>query len=117
MDETIMRWREIREALDLNYQTSLPDGNIYPDISSKYYFMYRFGIAAASHPDPDHKTNKTSEVGNNLFTLQYTDADREILKGAAKEMGIKSKSVASGGSKELSDTNTTSPVSNWRTKK
>lgn len=108
-----MKLRELIEGLDLGYQRSLPDGQVYPDIANHYYDMYRMGIAMAGHPENHHPTTKTTEVGNNLFTLQYSDAERQIIDAAAKEMGHKKKKIAAGKSKESDDAGKMSPVAQW----
>ena len=111
-----MLLRELFEGLELGYQRSLPHGEIYPDITNHYYDMYRMGIAMAGHPDDHHPTAKTTEVGNNLFTLQYSDAEREIIDAAARQMGHKKKKIAAGKSKELDDSGRMSPVAQWNKK-
>ena len=108
-----MRIRDLVEGLDLGYQRALPHGDVYPDITNHYYDMYRMGIAMAGHPDNHHDTPKTTEVGNNLFTLQFSDAERQIIDSAAKQMGHKKKKVAKGKSSEPHDIGTASPVAQW----
>lgn len=111
-----MLLRELFEGLELGYQRSLPDGQIYPDITNHYYDMYRMGIAMAGHPETGHNTPKTTEVGNNLFTIQYSDAERQIIDAAAKQMGHKKRKVAAGKSKEHDDVGKMSPVAQWNKK-
>jgi hypothetical protein len=72
------------------------------------YNAYRFGIAMAGAPET--KTDKTGPIGGDFITMAYTDGDDKILKSAAKQMGIKSSTLASKKSKETDDVHKASPI-------
>lgn len=74
------------------------------------YHAYRFGIAMAGAPES--KTDRAGPNGGDFITMSYTDGDDKILKAAAKQMGISSKSIASKKSKETNDVHRVSPVAN-----
>jgi len=88
---------------------SMPSARTYPDKIGHYYDMYRFGVAAAVSPDMEHDFSRTT-VGPAMMTLQYSDADAEILNKAEKIMGMNGKSINSTGSTEVDDTHIHSPV-------
>jgi hypothetical protein len=75
----------------------------------QYYGMYRFGIAMAG--SPDKSTPKEGPAKDVPAVWMYTDAEKEIVGRAAKNQGIKGKTiVAQGPSAELKSVNKTSPV-------
>lgn len=84
--------------------------DIYPDLPGYYYDMYRFGVHMAGSPDSRHPMNKRSANGNHLTTLAYTSAEQEIINKSKKDMGLKSKRIASDKSTEPNTTNKVSPV-------
>jgi hypothetical protein len=80
------------------------------------YTFNRVGLAAAmcdgqNNPDIDY----LSWIGKKKLTAPYTKAEADILKQAYKLAGANYKDLNHGdmNSKELSGTNTVSPVSNW----
>ena len=79
------------------------------------YTAYRFGIAMAGAPES--KSDKSGPNGGDFVTMSYTDGDAQILKAAAKQMGIKSSSIASKKSKETDDVHRVSPVANKKRNK
>lgn len=91
---------------------AMPGLDAWPALNNNNnpYTAYRFGIALAGAPDT--KTDKSGPNGGNFMTISYTDGDEEILKSAAKQMGIKSSSIASKKSKETDDVHKSSPVAN-----
>lgn len=92
--------------------SSLPNGHIYPDLdNSSGYLAYRFGVAMAGMPD--QKMDVAGPTGLKMVTIGYTQAEEDILDAAAGLVGTPRVRLTSGGSKELQDTNATSPVSNW----
>ena len=106
----------IREArvlnkpkLDGSQSAAMPLTHTYPALNGHYYDMYKFGVAAAMSPDQEHDYAKNS-FGPALLTLSYTAADQEILKKAAKIMGVKSEKINSSHSEEQSNINATSPM-------
>lgn len=89
---------------------ALPGMNSWPALNNNNnpYNAYRFGIAMAGAPES--KTDKHGPNGGDFITMSYTDGDDKILKAAAKQMGIKSSSVASKKSTESTDVHKTSSV-------
>jgi len=83
--------------------------------NSSPYHSYRFGVALAGMPD--HPMNLEGPVGQKMVTIGYTKADDEIIKATGKHLGFRGIVLTTAGSKELSDTNVQSPVSNWNKKK
>ena len=80
------------------------------------YTFNRVGLAAAmcdgtNEPDIDY----ISWIGKKKLTAPYTKVEADILKQAYKMAGANHKDLNHGdmNSKELSSTNTVSPVSNW----
>jgi hypothetical protein len=59
---------------------------------------------------PDFKTDKKGPNGGDFMTMSYTSGDEEILNSAAKQMGVKSVSIAAKKSKETDDVHKTSSV-------
>lgn len=85
-----------------------PDLQTWPELNNNNspYAAYRFGMALAG--SPDFSMDKHGPVGGDFTTIGYSLADKEILDGAAKMMGIGSKQQTSDGSKEVDDVNKTS---------
>jgi hypothetical protein len=101
----------IREAsMNKNSREAIPDMETWPqlDNNNSPYAAYRFGVAMAGAPDM--KTDKRGPIGGKLITIGYTEADDEILKAAAKEMGVAPQRETERGSTEREFVNTTSPV-------
>ena len=113
----------IRESKDVNpshvhkaLAAALPNGHIYPELdNSSGYLAYRFGVALAGVPD--YKMDVAGPTGLKLVSIGYTEADEAILDAAANLVGTPRVRLTPGGSKELPDTYTQSPVSNWNKKK
>ncbi len=105
--------KESRKQLRKSVKQSMPnmttasqlDNNNHP------YLAYRFGVALAPSPDIHHFDDE-GPLGSKLTMIDYTDADAEIRKAAAKRMGIKFDQGTGKGSQELSNSiiNKTSPV-------
>lgn len=74
------------------------------------YRAYRFGVALAGSPDFAKDMGTEASLGPEMTMTTYTDADAEIVKGAAKKIGAKHKVIAAPGSAENDSINTTSPV-------
>jgi hypothetical protein len=89
---------------------ALPDLQAYKDLDNNNnpYLAYRFGIALAG--SPDITMDPEGPIGSEFTTIGYTDADKAIIDGAKRNMGVKSKTKSSKGSKELPWVNTQSPV-------
>lgn len=98
-----------KATLGGNYSAEMPSALSYPELTGRFYDMYKFGVAAAMAPDQIHDYARQS-IGPDLLTLAYTEGDRAILDKAAKIMNIKSEKMNSKQSHENEDTNKTSPV-------
>jgi len=118
-----MRAREfVHEAKDMNpskvhasLAAALPNGHIYPELdNSSGYLAYRFGVALAGMPN--QKMDVAGPTGLKMVTIGYTQAEEDILDAAANLVGTPRVRLTPGGSKELKDTNTVSPVANWMNK-
>lgn len=92
--------------------SSLPNSHIYPELdNSSGYLAYRFGVALAGMPD--RKMDIAGPTGLKMVTIGYTQAEEDILNAAAGLVGTPKVQLTPGGSKELKDTYTTSPVPDW----
>lgn len=80
----------------------------YLDNNSHPYMAYRFGVALAGSPDSNMEPR--GPIGSDFTTVDYTDGDAEIRKGAEKVLGIKQSRSTGKGSLELDSTNKVSPV-------
>lgn len=101
-----------RSGMRKEWDAAIPDGHIYPDLdNSSGYMAYRFGLAVAGLPN--QKMEVAGPQGLKMVTIGYTPADEEILDAAAGLVGTPKVRLTSKGSRELEDTNKTSPVSNW----
>lgn len=89
---------------------ALPGLKLWPDLDNGNvpYLQYRFGIALAG--SPDLSTPPVGPVAGQLVTTSYTDAEEEIIAGAAKEMGVKPVKKTDMKSNELENVNKVSPV-------
>jgi len=96
--------------LDGSAGATIPSAQSYPEISGHYYDMYRFGVAAAMAPTNDHHDFARQSVGPEMFTIQYTDGDKEILDKAHKIMGVRPKKHTSQKSEEPEHVHSVSPV-------
>jgi hypothetical protein len=87
-----------------------PDLQTWPALNNNNspYAAYRFGMALAG--SPDYGMDKDGPIGGDFTTIGYSDADKAILDGAAKIMGVKSIQQTSNGSKEIDIVNKTSPT-------
>lgn len=85
-----------------------PHAKQFHDID-QYYGMYRFGIAMAG--EPDHSSPKEGPAKDVPAVWMYTKAEQEIVDKAAKNQGIKGRTlVGKGPSAELKSVNKVSPV-------
>ena len=92
--------------------SSMPGAHIYPELdNSSGYLAYRFGVAVAGMPN--QKMDVAGPTGLKMVTIGYTQAEEDILNAAASMVGTPKVRLTPGGSKELKDTNTLSPVNNW----
>lgn len=91
-------------------RNATPDMEVFPQLNNNNnpYLAYRFGVALAVSPDTH--MDREGPIGSDLSTIGYTDADREIIDGAKKLMGVYSEKKTSGQSKESDWINKQSPV-------
>lgn len=97
---------------------SLPNARIEPKLrNTDIYMQMRYGvaIAAASAAQNGQQFQQESTWSENLGTVAYTDAEKEILDAADKLMGVASVELT-GKSRERTDINSKSPVAStgWR---
>jgi hypothetical protein len=108
-----MRIRELLEAksnLSKEAEAAIPGAASSGDPGgpTNYYHKYRVGIAMACSPD----TGGVSNIGptsDDMVTIGYTAADRDITDRAYKAMGYSKKKITSDKSREH-DAHTVSPV-------
>lgn len=81
-----------------------------PDGPNNYYHKYRLGVAMAGAPNKEDHVTTDGPANDDMVMVAYTDADKEIIDAGHKKMGYTKKSLSTSGSKELNDTNKTSPV-------
>ena len=84
----------------------------FPDLNmstGSAYLQYRFGIALAGSPDEPMPTD--NYIGGDPMMTTYAQEEMDIIKGAAKQMGINFDANWSGPkSEELPTINKQSPV-------
>lgn len=78
------------------------------DNNNNPYLAYRMGIAMAG--SPDETMDQRGPLGSNFVTVDYTDGDASIRRGAEKVMGVKSQEVSGKGSAEMDLVYKHSPV-------
>jgi len=94
---------------------SMPGAHIYPELdNSSGYLAYRFGVALAGMPN--QKMDVAGPTGLKMVTIGYTQAEEEILNATAAMIGTPKVKLTPGGSKELKDTYTKSPINDWNKK-
>lgn len=71
------------------------------------YMQYRMGVALAANPE---NFDQESAYAENFLVAPYTNADADIMKKAAKLMGVTPTTVAKKKSSEPDGTNSASPV-------
>jgi hypothetical protein len=104
-----------RDSLPGDYSDVMPDLVSYPGAFNPYH-RYRLVIAAAGAPDYDHEFVPFGPFMDEMTSLNYTKADKEIMDQAHKKMGYKPRRLSSKGSSEQNQVNTVSPISNWNKK-
>ena len=129
-----MRWKEIiieddagsasggggntgkKGKIHKTHEKVIPGITRYPNTAAHYYNMYRYGLHMASNPEQDENFNPAGPTANEMVTVAYTSAEKDMHNRSAKAMGFKGKQLTSHGSTEPKDTHTTSPVSAWNKK-
>lgn len=101
---------ESRAPLRKSTEKSTPGLQTWPDLDNGNvpYLQYRMGLAMAISPRMEN--NDEGPIGGQFTTIAYTEADQEILDGAAKIMNIKPVDRSSKHSTELDSTNKSSPI-------
>lgn len=107
-----MRLRELLTEKDKKLPRTQREAGVHAkqfSSDNNYYSMYRLGLAMAAQPGHDIPRNGP---GKEMPTIwMYTDAEEEIVNKAAKNVGVKGKTVVGAGpSSEMPDTNTKSPL-------
>lgn len=89
---------------------SVPDLELYPELNNNNnpYLAYRFGVALAVAPEAH--MNVEGPTGSDFVTIGYTDADKAIIDGAKKLIGVTSEKKTTERSKEGEWVNKQSPV-------
>ena len=81
------------------------------------YMQYRLGLAVAGTDGQiEPLTTASSWIGKRKTTNPYTPEEQQMLKMAYKAVGAKYKDLTNGDmvSRELEDTNITSPVAKFK---
>ena len=112
-----MKIREIlSESLTDDARYSLPGAFVLPGLqNSDAYKQYRYGLALASAAAEREGHDKepferASPWAENLAVIGYTSHEEEIIRLAAKMMGVDVKEIAPAQSQECPDVNKASPV-------
>jgi hypothetical protein len=105
--------REGKNKMPDSATQGIPNAHRWDELdNSSPYHAYRFGVALAGMPD--YPMNLEGPVGQKTVTIGYTEADDEIIQATGKHLGFQGIVLTPRGSKELSDTETKSPVANWQ---
>ena len=97
-----------RGQLHHHHSTAIPGLTTISDWPGWYYNMYRLGVHLAGSPN-----NPPAEEGafaNEMTFVTLTDAEEEMIKHSAKEMGVKLNVMSGRESIETDNTNTKSTV-------
>lgn len=91
-------------------KAATPNLETWPELDNNNspYAAYRFGVAMAGAPDM--QMDKRGPIGGRFTTIGYSDADDEILKAAAKTMGVSAEQETGDGSEEADYVNKASVV-------
>lgn len=112
-----MRFCEImeQEVFHKDHQDAIPGahgsgpaGN--PDHPNNYYHKYRLGIAMAGSPEHLENVTCNGPASDQMVTIAYSAADRDIIDRAHTKMGYKKKRLSSPKSQESDTVQKQSPV-------
>jgi hypothetical protein len=104
-----------RNTLPLSAVDAVPGAQRWDALdNSSPYHSYRFGVALAGMPD--YPMNLEGPSGQKMVTVSYSEADEDIIKATGRHLGFQGVVMTPRTSKELSDTEAVSPVSNWNKK-
>jgi hypothetical protein len=106
-----------RGQMHSNHTSAIKGMTTYPEYPGYYYNMYRFGVNMAGNLHPDHDMSQHGANANDMITLAYSEADKEIIEKSMQNMGVKGKVITSDESSEPEDTNTASPIANKKRNK
>jgi len=99
---------EAKSKVNPEHASTMPMSVVYPDMDMGYDY-YRFMTRVAGHPhhdaDHDHEHFRDSPVA-----AAYTQQEMDMLKGAIRGTGFKSKVISDTKGVEPHSTNKTSPV-------
>lgn len=99
---------EAKTKINNDHKSTMPMSVVYPDMDMGYDY-YRFMTRVAGHPhhsaDHDHDHFRDSPVA-----IAYTQQEMDMLKGAIRGTGYKSKIISNTKGIEPTSTNKASPV-------
>jgi hypothetical protein len=100
----------VRKKLRKSADNAIPGLKSYDhlDNNNHPYLAYRFGIALAGSPDNDMA--QQGPMGGTFNTIDYTEADADIRRGAEKLIGVSPNRSTNKSSTELEIINKSSPV-------
>jgi hypothetical protein len=100
------------KAMSHDQYNAIPNAHFFPDLdNSSGYKAYRYGVAMAGMPD--YPMDLAGPTGLKTVTVGYSDADDIIIDSTSKLFGAQKVRLTPRGSNEPTDTNKTSPVSDW----
>lgn len=113
INEIISEARVVRtKKISKRHKAAMQNVVTFPDLNmstGSAYLQYRFGIALAGAPDETTPTD--NYIGGDPMLTTYSEEEMEIIKKAAKDMGVDYDQNWSGKkSQELKSTGTESPV-------
>jgi hypothetical protein len=100
----------VRKKLRKSADNAIPGLKSYDhlDNNNHPYLAYRFGVALAGSPDTDMA--QQGPIGGTFNTIDYTEADADIRRGAEKLIGVSPNRSTNKSSTELEIINKSSPV-------
>ena len=82
--------------------------------ADRYYDLYRAGMLMGRAPADVHKVDSASWMNNRGYFGYYTQADKDKIETAFKELGLKPETLVEPGSMEPPGINTKSPVKSFK---
>jgi hypothetical protein len=106
-----------RKKFKASQSSTMPNLETWPELNNNNspYLAFRYGVAMAGAPT--ETMDPSGPIGGDFTTIGYTDADKEIMRAAAKTMGIRAVAKTTSKSTEPKSTNSVSPVPNRKTLK
>ena len=103
---------ETTKPMAKTHKAAMQNVLTFPDLNmstGSAYLQYRFGIALAGSPDQPMPTD--NYIAGDPMLTTYTEEEMEIIKVAAKQMGVDyDKNWSGKKSTEIDTVNKTSPV-------